>query len=64
MEERMDRLRVLLAALLTAVALHLFAPSLTVWVGGSGDGSTAYAQGEGNQGDDDCQGDEEGDYCF
>ena len=30
MEEHMDRLRILLAALLTAVALHLFAPSLTV----------------------------------
>ena len=59
----MDRFRMLLAALLAAVGLHLLAPSMTVWVGGSGGPATAYAQGEGNQGDDDCQGDEEGDFC-
>ena len=54
----------LLAALLTAVALHLLAPSLPVWVGGFGGASTAYAGGQGNQGDDDCQGDEDGESCF
>ena len=60
----MDRFRMLLAALLAAVALHLFAPSLPVWVGGSGGTPTAYAGDQGNQGDDDCQGDEDGESCF
>jgi hypothetical protein len=54
----MDRLRVLLLALLTVFVLNVASPTVAVWTGGLTDTTAVFAQDDDDQGEDEDPGDQ------